>query len=376
MAGSRLMSLQALTERARSQPVMHEDEQPDVMPTPPRSRESLIDAAIYVDGARVTTPTSVVDMIEQLSRYPDGIAWASLYRPGDDELLALAERFDIHELVVEDAITAHQRPKLERYDDAVFLVLRSAHYVDEREEVVFGEVHLYCSERVVVSVRHSDSPVLSEVRPRLEASTSLLAQGAQAIVYGVLDAVVDGYYPVIDGLANDIDEIEDQVFLGDPAATQRTYFLTKEIVDFERAAVPLLRLLPDLEEIFAAVGTPQMRAYLRDVTDHLTFVVERIAAFRATLRDILTVNATLVAQRQNEEMTELSRASNQQNAQVQKISGWAAILFAPSLVSGIYGMNFVLMPELDWRMGYPWALTLMLVVSGTLFVVFRRRGWI
>jgi magnesium transporter len=344
-------------------------------PHPPVSR--VIDSAIYVAGRRVVTSTNVADTVAELERQPDGMAWIGLYRPTDAEIQTLAEAFGLHPLAVEDAIHAHQRPKLERYDDTLFTVLRPARYRDAVEEVEFGEVHLFVGERFVVTVRHSEAPELSTVRQRLEAHPDLLAHGPEAVLYAVMDQVVDGYYPVVAGLGNDIEEIEMEVFSGDPRVSRRIYELSREVADFSRATGPLLRVIADLRAGFTKYRVDEeLQRYLRDVEDHLIQIVERVEEYRTALRDMLTVNATLVAQRQNEEMRLLTEASNQQNEEVKKISAWAAILFAPTLIGTIYGMNFVHMPELNWRLGYPMALGLMVLTCVGLYLVFRRRDWL
>jgi magnesium transporter len=196
-------------------------------------------------------------------------------------------------------------------------------------------------------------------------------------MYAILDAVVDAYTPVVAGLENDIDEIEDEVFGGDPEVSRRIYELSREVVDFQRATHPLVGLLHALTAGFDKYGVDEeLQRYLGDVADHVAEVNERIDGFRVALRDILTVNATLVAQRQNEEMKALGEASNSQNEEVKKISAWAAILFAPTLIGTVYGMNFDHMPELGWQLGYPLAIAMMATVSITLYVVFKRRDWI
>jgi magnesium transporter len=340
-------------------------------------RVSMVDSAVYLAGDRVDSPMSLADTVRSLREHEGSVAWIGLYRPDQHDLGSLAQEFDLHELAVEDAIVAHQRPKLERYDDTLFVVLRAAHYVDSREEVEFGEVHLFVGPDFVITVRHSESPDLSAVRRRLESNPDLLALGPEAILYAILDRVVDGYLPVVAGLENDIDEIETEVFGSDPGVSRRIYELTREVIEFQRATRPLAAVLAALTAGFEKYGTDEeLQRYLRDVEDHLIQVIEQVDGFRQLLRDILTVNATLVAQRQNEEMRALSEASIEQNDDVKRISAWAAILFAPTLVGTVYGMNFDHMPELHWAAGYPFALVLMLLVSVTLWGVFKYRRWI
>ena len=340
-------------------------------------RVSVVDSAIYVGGDRVDSPTSLADTYRSLRRHDDAVAWIGLYRPDHHELGSLADEFGLHDLAVEDAIKAHQRPKLERYDETLFVVLRAAHYVDAREEVDFGEVHLFVGPDFVITVRHSESPDLAAVRRRLESNPDLLTLGPEAILYAILDRVVDGYRPVVAGLENDIDEIETEVFGSDPQVSRRIYELSREVIEFQRATRPLVGMLHGLTAGFAKYGTDEeLQRYLRDVDDHLTQVIEQVDGFRQLLRDILTVNATLVAQQQNEEMKILSEVGVEQNEEVKKISAWAAILFAPTLIGTVYGMNFDHMPELHWRLGYFFAWFLMAMVSITLYTVFRRRHWI
>ena len=293
--------------------------------------------------------------------------WIGLYRPTEAEFRDVCGEFDLHELAVEDAINAHQRPKLERYGDTLFCVLRPARYLDDEEEVEFGEVHVFAGPRFVITIRHSENPNLHSVREALETRPDLLRRGPVAILHAVMDRVVDDYIPVVAGIENDIDEIEDEVFDGTADASRRIYELTREVIAFQRATRPLV---PMLERI---VGDPNLdveeRRYLRDVFDHARSVVESGEGFRQLLQNILEVNLTL-------ETKALSEASNAQNEEVKRISAWAAIFFAPTLVGTIYGMNFDHMPELRWGAGYPLALGLMVLLAAGLYVSFRRRGWL
>jgi magnesium transporter len=340
-------------------------------------RASMVDSAIYADGVRVASPATLAETYAALDRTRGGVAWIGLYRPSEHELMSLSEEFNLHPLAIEDAIVAHQRPKLERYDTVLFVVLKAANYLDAPEEVDFGELHVFVGPNFVITVRHSESPDLSHVRQRMEGEPELLALGPQAILYAIIDAVVDAYGPVVAGLANDIDEIETQVFGGDALVSRRIYELSREVIDFQRATHPLSAVMVALERGSAKYGvTQELERRLRDVADHLTQVNERVDAFRYLLRDILTVNSTLVSERQNEEMTRLAHSSHRQGEEVKKISSWAAILFTPTLIAGIYGMNFRNMPELQWPLGYPLAVLAMVVFSGVLYGIFKRRGWL
>ena len=338
---------------------------------------TVVDAAVYRDGRRVSGPNTLAQVYNQLPGPPGTMVWIGLLRPTDDQLQTAARQFGLHELALEDAIVAHQRPKLDRYGDTQFVALRSARYIDETETVEFGEIHVFTGPQFVLTVRHSDAPDLGEVRQRLESDPKLLGLGPEAVLYAVLDAVVDGYAPVIAGLQNDIDEIEDQVFDGDPMASKRIYELSREVIEFQRAARPLLGILRGLEAGFEKYGTDEeLRRNLRDVADHALVVAERVDSFRQMLENILNVNLTLVGQSQIASLTALTEASNDENVEVKKISAWAAILFAPTLVGTIYGMNFDNMPETHWAWGYPFALGLMALVCFVLYRVFKKRHWL
>ncbi|MFD5721179.1 magnesium and cobalt transport protein CorA [Streptomyces sp. NPDC127036] len=351
----------------------------DVEPSAPEPSEvaSVVQAALYRDGVRVSTPESLADTFRELREHPDGMAWIGLARPTEAELLSLAAEFDLHPLAVEDAMEAHQRPKLERYGETLFVVLSAARYLDAVEEVDFGELHVFVGPDFVITVRHGAAPDLSAVRRRMEDSPELLRLGPEAVLYAILDSVVDGYVPVVSGVQNDIDEIETEVFRGDPAVSRRIYELSREMVEFQRATRPLVGMLHGLMAGFAKYGTDdELQRYLRDVADHVTHTSERVDGFRQALTDILTVNATLVTQQQNAEMRALAEAGFEQNEEIKKISSWAAILFAPTLVGTIYGMNFDHMPELTWQFGYPFAIGLMGVVCVSLYFIFKRRHWL
>jgi magnesium transporter len=306
-----------------------------------------------------------------------GMSWIGLYRPDPEEIRAVADEFGIHALVVEDALSGHQRPKLERYGDVLFLVLRPARYLDDVEEVEFGEVHVLVGADFVVTIRHAESPDLARVRRRLEDDPALLAHGPEAVMYAILDEVVDEYAPVLAGLENDIDEIESQLFEEDVDATQRIYDLGREVIDFQRATQPLVGMLERLLRGADAYRvSDELQRYLRDVLDHSLRVSDRATTFRAVLDNALTVESTIVARRQNEEMRRMTELSIRQNDEVKKISGWAAILFAPTLVGTVYGMNFDHMPELHWLLGYPMAVGMMVAMGLGLYAVFKRKGWL
>ncbi len=385
--GQRRRGLQLPTRRSRRpappegtapeeamEPDDHEDEAP--------VEKSVVDTALYADGKRIESPTTVADTAAHLrSRAEAGetgtMAWIGLLRPADAQLQHVADEFGLHEVALEDAIVAHQRPKLERYDDMLFVVLKAATYLDDVEEVDFGEIHVFIGPDFVITVRHSLTPDLSAVRRRMEGDPELLRLGPEAVLYAIVDSVVDGYAPVVAGLQKDIDEIETEVFRGDPKVSRRIYELSQEVIEFQRSVRPLLAMLTGLTAGFEKYGTDEeLRRYLRDTADHATIVAERVDGFRQSLSDILTVNATLVNQAQNEEIKALTESTFDQNEQVKRISAWAAILFAPTLIGTIYGQNFANLPGAGEPWGFALSLVLMLGVSVALFVIFRRRGWL
>jgi magnesium transporter len=361
----------------------------------------LIDNAIYVEGRRSGAPVSLDDTYELLRRSSaelnDSMAWIGLYRPDAAEVRSVAAEFGLHHLAVDDALTGHQRPKLERYGDTLFVVLRPTRYLTARDTIEFGELHVFVGPQFVVTIRHAECPDLRGVRTRMEADPELLALGPEAVLYAILDRVVDEYAPVVAGLQKAVDEIEDRLFGGDPAVSRqitvsrRIYGLLREVLAFQRAVHPLgdvleaLRRGSDKYEV-----DPELRHTLRDVLDHVQRITSRTDAFQQLLQNALAVRATLVSQQQNDEMRRLSEASLvqaeesrrlseiglAQNEEIKKISSWAAILFAPTVIGTIYGMNFDFMPELHWPAGYPLAVAAMLVMGGGLYAIFKRKKWL
>jgi magnesium transporter len=337
---------------------------------------ALVDNGIYVDGRRTGNPRTLEETYDLLAERK-GMAWIGLYRPDESEIHSVAQEFSLHPLAVEDALKGHQRAKLERFGDTLFVVLRPAWYLDAEEQVEFGEVHLFVGPDFVVTVRHAKNPDLSAVRRRLEDNPALLAMGPEAVLYAVFDQVVDGYAPVIAGLENDIDEIEDQMFGGDETVSQRIYELLREVIAFQRATGPLREMLDALQRGADKYQVDlELQRALRDVLDHALRISERADSFRVLLENALTVHSTLVTQAQNEEMRRVSETGLAQNEEIKKISGWAAILFAPTLIAAVYGMNFTYMPELDWRLGYPLAIVAMVASGLVLYRVFKHRRWL
>lgn len=323
----------------------------------------IVGRAIYVGGKRADLPESFEDTYEAC-RKNGGMAWVGLYEPNETEFESVAREFGLHPLAVEDAISAHQRPKLERYGDSLFVVLRTARYVDENEAVEFGEIHIFVGKDFVVTVRHGEAASLRGVRERLEGDPALLEHGPFAVLYVVMDHVVGGYDPVLDGLENDVDETETDVFGGggDSVASRRIYELSREVIQFHRATRPLVSMLERLIVEGSVVEDKELRRYFRDVHDHVLRTNDRVEGLREILSNILSVNLAIVGVNQTD--------------QTKRISAWAAILIVPTVITGLYGMNFRYMPELDWRLGYPFAVLLIVAISGTLYLLFKRRGWL
>jgi len=324
----------------------------------------IVDCAQYRDGRRQhEAPMSVDEAAATCTREDQGFVWLGMFEPSPAELAEVQDRFGLHDLAVEDAQSYHLRPKLESYDgDTLFVVLRTALYADEAEDVQFGEISLFLGPRFVISVRQGAASDLHPARLRLEQRPELLREGTIAVLWAVLDQVVDDYVPVVEGLERDIEEVEATVFSGTVAPTERVYFLRREVTDFYRAVHPLLGPVDALERGGYGVGTMELRQFFRDVNDHLKLVNEEVAAQRDLLTTILEANMAVI--------------SVQQNDVVRKISGWAAILAVPTFVASVYGMNFRDMPELSWGAGYPAAIVLMLAIGVALYVYFKRVRWL
>nr|WP_255459746.1 magnesium and cobalt transport protein CorA [Micrococcus sp. TA1] len=353
----------------------HRTARPVAVPAGPVRRAhngavTIVDNAIYKDGKRILAPTSLQETFEECERL-GGMAWVGLYRPDEAELQEVAEELNLHELAVEDALAGGQRAKLEHYDDDRFFVLIPARYIDETETVEFGELNVFVGANFVVTVRHSEVPDLSRVRLHLERDRpERLAAGTSAVVHGILDTVVDDYFPVADGLDNDIAEIEDQIFAGDGNVSRRIYQLSREVVNFQRAIRSLPYMLDNMiENLETDPSKVEVVRKLRDVQDHTEQLNDRVMAMRTMLEHALELDSTLTSKK-------LAEESVRQNDQVKKISSWAAIIFAPQLIGSIYGMNFDRMPELHWAWGYPFALGLMLAIAVVLYVLFRRNDWL
>ena len=321
----------------------------------------IVDCAVYEQGKRREGTLDLKDVVEQCHR-EDSFVWIGLVEPTAEEFDSVAREFGLHELAVEDAVHAHQRPKLERYGDTLFIVLKTARYVDPDEVVKFGEVLVFMGEGFIVTVRHGEGD-LHEVRERLERKPELLRCGPGAALHAIVDKIVDDYAPALAGLETDIDEVEAEVFSDDrKSSAQRIYLLKREVLEFIRATAPLVDPVNRLANGRYELIHPEIRNYFRDVDDHLVRVHEQLEGFRELLTSVLSANLTQVSVQQNED--------------VRKISAVVAIIAVPTMIAGIYGMNFEHMPELKWTFGYPLVLSLMAAICLGLYRYFKRAGWL
>ncbi len=324
----------------------------------------IVDSAVYRQGTRVSVDCDVADLAAMRERCtPGDFVWVGMHRPTEAELAEVADAFSLHPLAVEDAVNAHQRPKLERYDDMLFLVLKTLWYVDAEDAVETAEISLFVGQDFIVSVRHGEGGGLRQARLDLEAREAVLAHGPSAVVYAVCDQVVDGYEAVCDSLVEDVDEVELSVFSEDRTNdSARIYVLKRELAEVRRAVLPLRDPIGRF-----ATGTVHgidrdAAPYFRDVGDHLSRCADTIDELDGLLSTAFEAH--------------LARISVQQNDDMRKISAGAALVVVPTLIAGVYGMNFDVMPELHWQFGYAWAMFLMLGTSLGLLWFFKRSGWL
>jgi magnesium transporter len=322
----------------------------------------IIDWAVYQDGVRLKD-VALEDAFKFCSRDHDAFSWFGLFEPSDEELRLVSEEFELHELAVEDAISAHQRPKLENYGDTAFVVLKTARYVDPSEVIEFGEIQLFVSEKFIVSVRHGTASELHGVRLGVEKRPELLRCGPAAVAHAIVDHIVDDYADVVAGVDIDIGELEREVFSHsreNPA--ERIYKLKREVLEFHAAVAPLIEPLSRIANRPNPLIHEEMRPYFGDVLDHAIRIDATVERFRELLHGILEANLAQVSVRQNEDM--------------RKITAWVAIAAVPTMVAGIYGMNFEHMPELEWTYGYPAVMAVVVAVCVVLYWRFRRSGWL
>jgi magnesium transporter len=323
----------------------------------------IVDCAHYRDGRRQHEGKMDPREAAEICRAQPGFVWLGMVEPSAEELANVQAIFGLHELAVEDAQSFHLRPKVEQYEGGIFfVVLRTARYVDEAEEVEFGEISLFVGPGFVITVRQGTASDLHPARLRLEARPKLLEAGPASVLWAILDQVVDDYAPVVEGLERDIEEVEQMVFAGASAPTHRIYLLRREVSDFYRAVHPLLGPAAAITQGGVLAIDGGLRTYFRDVDDHLKLVNEEIIAQRDLLTTILQANMAVL--------------SVEQNDVVRKISAWAAIITVPTFIASFYGMNFDHMAELHQRFGYPAVVTLMVLSAVLLYISFRRARWL
>ncbi len=325
----------------------------------------IVDSALYRHGVRVDAASTPTDLHElRTCAKEDGdFVWLGVHEPTEVELEELAVAFGLHPLAVEDAVHAHQRPKLERYDESLFLILKTLWYVDEDDAVETGEIHMFVGADFVVTVRHGTGSELHTARRHLESKESVLTHGPSAVVYAVCDTVVDGYIGVVESLQEDVDEVEESVF--STARTDdsvRIYTLKREIAEVRRAVMPLREPMRRFASGSEQGIEDEAAPFFRDVADHLTRAAEGVDTLDGLLSTAFDAH--------------LARISVQQNDDMRKISAGVGLVVVPTLIAGVYGMNFQHMPELGWYWGYPFALGLMVLSSVALWVFFKKSGWL
>ena len=339
----------------------------DLIPLPSPPPDSIIAWAWYVNGVR--KPAEDLSVAARLANAGEGFVWLGLKDPRDEDLMALASQFDLHPLAIEDAAHGHTRSKLEMFGDDLFMVISTVSYVeheeltDTSEVVATGQVMVFLGEHFVITVRRGEHAQLSSLRRTMEADPSRLARGPSEVLYAIADKIIDDYLDVVAEIEKDIDEIESLVFARHVRRdVERVYQLKRELIEFKRCVMPLGAPLLRLATRELPVIPPQAKAYFRELADHHTEAREAVASFDEVLSSILQAG--------------LARASVADNEDMRKISGWVAIVVVPTLVAGIYGMNFDVMPELHWQYGYFVVLAFVATVCGALYWRFRQNGWL
>ncbi|MFC5823053.1 magnesium and cobalt transport protein CorA [Nonomuraea insulae] len=329
----------------------------------------IVDMAIYCDGVRETISGDISDAFAAARRSGDCFTWIGMHEPTKEEFDLVTDELELHPLAVEDAVHAHQRPKLERYDDTLFVVLKPLLYVEESSDIEAGEINLFLGGDFVITVRHGQANSLAGVRRRVESDPDLLAAGPAGVLYAICDEVVDTYAHISHEIELDIIALEHRVFSREQAdVTADIYALKREVLEFRSAQDPLV---PVLEEIVKGrvplcAGTTDQ---FRDVLDHLLRVDSQVDSHNELLTNALTAHLALVGSEQN-------KVAMQQNADMRKISSWAALIAVPTMIAGIYGMNFDHMPELHWLLGYPLSLIAMVIAVVIVHRLLRKSGWL
>jgi magnesium transporter len=337
------------------------------IPVPPSAY--VVDCAVYVDGERLAGDWTHSAAIDEVRRRREGFVWIGLHEPDEGQIQGIADTFGLHELAVEDAVHAHQRPKLERYDDTLFMVFRTVRYVEHEspttanEIVESGELMAFLGTDFIITVRHGNHSGLARLRRELDTDPERLAHGPASVLHAIADHVVDHFLEVTESIEEDIDEMETQVFAPrSPVTSEQIYLMKREVLELRRAVMPLAMPLRRLSEGYTRLVPDDVRSYFRNVHDHLTNVSERVAGFDELLTTL--VDATL------------AKITLQQNTDMRKITAWAAIIAVPTAIAGIYGMNFEYMPELQMRYGYPATVAVILGTCLLLYRIFRKNRWL
>jgi len=352
------------------------------------------DFAVYVGGQRLNQHVPFEDTLA-IARQHNGIAWMQMDHPDPTEVQDLAEELGIHSLVVEDAINGHQRSKIEHYGDLLYVVLHPAIMDEQTGQIYYGEIHVIVGPEYAITICNDDGPTSAAIIDRIDHDRTLAGHSSLALLHALLDAVVDGYQPIIARFENDVDEVEDQLFTRNGRVFHRIYGLLREVIVLQRATHSLQTITQTLADgsIFhtghavdndgavaatnLVVGNDlELKRQWRDVLDHSIAISDRAEEYRQILENSLSVHSTLVSMDQNEEMRKMTQTSVELAEMTKKVSSWAAIIFAPTLIAGIYGMNFVHQPEFNWLLGYPFALGLMFAFAGLLYFLFKRVNWL
>lgn len=322
----------------------------------------IVDIALYQDGARVTAPSDISEQVD-LALKNGGFVWIGLAEPTQEEFDHVVGELNFHPLAVEDAISAKQRPKIEDYAGLTFFVIKTVFYDEQKSEITTGELMCFVDKHFIVTVRHGEGSPLTTVRHDLEQKPEQLRMGPFAVLHAVVDRVIDGYTSIANELENDVINIESKVFGGNRKTySQEIYLLKREVIEYHHAIEPLILPLQKITSDAFTAAPLEIKPFFRDTIDHLQHANEHAAGMDSLLTTVLQADLAHVQVRQNED--------------VRRISAWVALAAGPTMVAGIYGMNFNYMPELEWKFGYPMILGVIAVLSGLLFYKFRKSNWL
>jgi magnesium transporter len=322
----------------------------------------VVNCAAYSDGRRIANIE--INNIHEVLHLPEQFLWVGLHEPSEETLEKFQKEFDLHDLAIEDAHAAHQRPKLERYGDTVFIVLRTAQKNATNNRIDFGETHFFLGSHFLVTIRHGSSISYADVRKRCESTPHLLRKGQGFALYAVMDSIVDQYFPVVETLEEELQNIEEKVFNEKPTrqTTEHIYQLKRQLLDVKRAVSPLIDISNRLMRYDIKLISEETQPYFRDIYDHALRINEMVDHARELLNTALEANFSLI--------------SISQSDVAKKFAGWAAILAVPTMVAGFYGMNFDFMPELRWHYGYPVVVAFTISLCVLIYLMFRRSGWL